>query len=150
MAREILHDQTAFGRARMRAGLGIALAVGLAGAPLTQANSLPWPFAPVPRTGPAQYQAHCGGCHALDHHKFGPMHRNVVGRAAATQPRYRYSPALLRSGVIWTEATLDAWIADPGRVVLGTRMSARLNDPGARQLIIGYLKDNTAGGVAAP
>ena len=107
----------------------------------TFAATFSWPFGPVPRTGPALYQAHCGGCHAIDRNKYGPMHRALIGRAAATQPGYQYSAALKRSGIVWTEPVLDAWIADPRHLVPATRMDERLGDPEARHLIIEYLKN---------
>lgn len=122
----------------VRAAAGAAFALSAA----TLAAAAAEPFgAPSPQTPASLYEARCGGCHALDRNKYGPMHRGVVGRAAATQPGYRYSDALRRSGIVWTEPTLDAWLDDPRRLVPGTRMDARLKDPEARRQIIAYLRD---------
>jgi cytochrome c len=56
-------------------------------------------------------------------------------------PDYPYSDAMASSRIVWTSKTLDAFIADPGALVPGTRMStARLNDPAKRAEIIAYLK----------
>ena len=108
--------------------------------------ALAWPFGlgPVEMTGPALYQARCGGCHALDRHRYGPSHQNLYGRTAGTQPGYRYTDALSRSRIVWTAETLDPWIADPRRMVPGTRMDAGDHNPEERRLIIDYLKSNPA------
>jgi cytochrome c len=107
-----------------------------------QAVSPLWPFGlgPVDHTGPALYAARCGGCHAFDRNKYGPKHRGVFGRLAGTQPGYRYTDALRRSGIVWTAEMLDRWTEDPRRLVPGARMDARLKDPEERRLIIEYLR----------
>jgi cytochrome c len=101
-----------------------------------------WPFQsdPATLTDAQLYKDRCGGCHALDHNKYGPAHRDLLGRTAGTQPGYRYSAALARSGVVWTEASLDAWLTDPRKMVPGTRMDVKLGDPVERRRIIGFLK----------
>ena len=111
-----------------------------AGSGAARAAPFPWPFGPVEMTGPALYRARCGGCHALDHNKYGPSHQGVFGRTAGTQPGYRYSAALGRSRIVWTEAALDRWLADPPSLVPGTRMTERFPDPQERRLIIAYLR----------
>ncbi len=106
-----------------------------------------WPFQsdPATLTDAQLYKDRCGGCHALDHNKYGPAHRNLPGRTAGTQPGYRYSAALARSGVVWTEANLDAWLTDPRKMVPGTRMDARFGDPVERRRIVGFLKAASSG-----
>ena len=128
---------------RSLAALGLALAIGLTlGVVQSMAAGLSWPFGlgRVEHTGPALYRARCGGCHALDRNKYGPAHDGVFGRTAGGRADYRYTDALKRSGLVWTEATLDAWLADPRRMVPGTRMDARVTDPDERRLIIDYLR----------
>lgn len=107
-----------------------------------------WPFGlgPVEHTGPALYEARCGGCHAFDRNKYGPKHRGVFGRLAGTQPDYRYTDALRRSGLVWNAETLNRWMEDPQRMVPGTRMDARLKDPEERRLILDYLRTDGAPG----
>ena len=52
----------------------------------------------------------------------------------------RYSPALKGADVVWNEATLDAWIADPQAFLPGNRMVFRgLPDAQARADLIAYL-----------
>ena len=86
------------------------------------------------------YEKRCTGCHALDANKVGPPLRGVFGRRAAGDPRFPYSDALRGSKVIWDEANLDRWLADPDALVPGNDMSFRLDDAGERAAIIAYLK----------
>jgi cytochrome c len=123
------------------AALARILALAIAAAS-TAGPAAAWPFGSgaVEMTGPSLYKARCGGCHALDHNKYGPSHEGVFGRPAGTQPGYRYSKALAASGIVWTEAALDRWLADPQAMVPGTRMTERFANPQERRLIIAYLK----------
>jgi cytochrome c len=47
----------------------------------------------------------------------------VYGRKAGSVARFEYSASLLRSGLTWTPATLDQWLADPDAMVPGNNMS---------------------------
>ena len=86
------------------------------------------------------YEARCGGCHSVDAHRIGPRHRGVFGRRAGTATGFGYSPALRASGLIWNEATLDRWLANPTALVPGTRMGLRVSDARDRRDIIAYLR----------
>lgn len=90
------------------------------------------------------YEDRCIGCHSLDVNRVGPRHRGVFGRRAGTIEGYRYSEALARSAVVWTDRTLDAWLTDPGKFIPGSRMGFRLSRPDDRADIIAYLKRNGA------
>lgn len=89
--------------------------------------------------GAAAYDASCGGCHSLDANRVGPAHRTVFGRKAGAMPGYSYSPALKKAKIVWTAATLDAWLSDPQKMVPGTRMAFRLPDARRRADIIAFL-----------
>lgn len=52
----------------------------------------------------------------------GPDLLGVMGRAAGSVPGYRYSRALRNARLIWTEETLDAFLADPQVAVPGNTM----------------------------
>jgi cytochrome c2 len=71
-----------------------------------------------------QHYADCIACHSLerDIHGVGPSLHGVFGRQAGELADFRYSPALKRSGIIWTAETMDAFIADPQRFVPLNRM----------------------------
>jgi cytochrome c len=54
---------------------------------------------------------------------------------------FNYSPALKASKIIWTDANLDKWIANPTKLVPGSRMPyAGLADAAKRKELVAYLK----------
>ena len=91
-----------------------------------------------PGRGARIYQS-CMGCHSLDENDVGPRHRGVVGRRAGNIPDYAYSPALKASGLTWTPANLDRWLANPQALVPGTKMYFSLTQPGDRADVIAFL-----------
>lgn len=87
--------------------------------------------------------ARCATCHqtAPGRNGVGPSLAGVYGAPAAHEPTYAYSRAMRESGLVWDEATLDAYLANPREVVPGTKMAfAGLRDPAERAAIIAYLK----------
>ena len=50
----------------------------------------------------------------------------MLGRRAGTLPGFEFSPAMIEAGtargLVWTRATLDAFLVDPQRLVPGTAM----------------------------
>jgi cytochrome c len=68
----------------------------------------------------------CAVCHTNDKgggDGLGPNLFGVVGRKAATRPGFAYSAPLQKSGIVWSDATLTKWVAGPGRMVPGTKMT---------------------------
>lgn len=105
----------------------------LAAAPLAQAADA--------TRGQALYQARCAACHSPDFNGVGPAHRGVFGRLAGTAKGFtNYSVALKRSGLTWTEANLDRWLADPEALVPGQAMGISLPDAGERADVIAFLR----------
>lgn len=103
------------------------------------------PFAPAIAAGNADaglvlYQARCSACHSLDYNGAGPAHRGVFGRGAGLAPGFAYSDALKSSHLIWDEASLDRWLADPETVAPGQRMGINVPDAKDRADLIAYLK----------
>ena len=82
----------------------------------------------------------CSICHSLDENRTGPRLRDVVGRPAGSVADYRYSPALVRAGLVWSEARLDRWLSGPARFIPGVRMDAQVPDPADRLAVIAYLR----------
>lgn len=85
----------------------------------------------------------CAACHGSKpgEKRMGPTLAGVSGRKAGTLPGYTYSPAMAKSGIVWDDKTIAAYIANPKAVVPGTKMVFRgVDDPAKRQAIIGYLK----------
>jgi cytochrome c len=85
----------------------------------------------------------CASCHSLMNglNGVGPSLFGVFGRKAASLDDYRYSPALKRSGIVWSPQTLDNFIADPQKAVPANRMPyAGLTDAAGRADLIAYLQ----------
>jgi cytochrome c len=71
----------------------------------------------------------------------GPTMAGIVGRKAGSVNGYAYSPAMAKSGIVWNEAKLDAYMANPKGVVPGTKMAfGGVPQPEKRKAIIAYLK----------
>jgi cytochrome c len=83
----------------------------------------------------------CRGCHAYKGILVGPPHCGVYGRKAGTAEGFAYSEAMKRSGIVWDEKTLDAYLKAPQSVIPGVAMSAPpVDDAQDRADIIAYLK----------
>jgi nitrite reductase (NO-forming) len=66
----------------------------------------------------------CQACHSLEPGKtiLGPSLAGIVGRGSATDASFSYSPAMKQAALTWDPSTLDAYLADPSKVVPGNRM----------------------------
>ena len=85
----------------------------------------------------------CAACHKIERSEdsLGPSLHGVFGRKAGTLADFRYSPAVKRSGIIWTAETLDTYLADPQKAIPANRMPyAGLPDAGDRADLIAYLR----------
>lgn len=87
----------------------------------------------------------CATCHLpTGSSKTGPDLSGVAGRVAAHLDDFSYSPAMkdaAAKGLVWDDATLDRYLADPKAAVPGTNMNAKpLPDPQDRADVIAYLK----------
>lgn len=95
--------------------------------------------------GPIQPKAfaQCVACHRVEADApagIGPHLVGVVGAPAASRGDFKYSPALSSSGVVWDEATLDAFLGNPQKVIPGTMMAfGGIVDIEQRKEIIDYL-----------
>ena len=82
----------------------------------------------------------CAACHGDKGGDLGPSLVGVIGRKAAAREDYRYSGPMSRSGLVWDEATLKAFIREPQEVVRGTRMPFGGMDSAADiDDLVGYL-----------
>jgi cytochrome c len=89
----------------------------------------------------------CYSCHSVDPAETGlpgPNLHGILGRPAAAEPGFDYSPALRRAGaqgLVWTAAALDRFLADPRGFLPGTLMAfVGLPDPEERRRLIRYLQ----------
>ncbi len=92
------------------------------------------------------YSAACIACHAIGCTRDqAPKLGGIIGRRAGTDPDYdAYSDAMKSSDVVWTEETLDAYIADPAAFIPGNGMASttgKLEDETQRRNLIAFLKE---------
>ena len=77
-----------------------------------------------PKAGAVVFKR-CAVCHASDKlggDDLGPNLFGVAGRKAASRSGFAYSGSLQKAGITWTEANLTRWVANPARMVEGTKM----------------------------
>jgi cytochrome c len=93
-------------------------------------------------TGAALFNR-CAICHSNSKgapNRMGPNLFGLVGRKAGTYPGFAYSTAMKTSGIVWTPAKLDAYLADPQKLVPGNNMPmAGISSPQQRADIVAYL-----------
>lgn len=109
--------------------------------------------------------AKCKACHAVGPdatNKVGPHLNGIVGRPAGSAEGYKYSTAMATKGaegLVWDEATLAPYLANPKGIVKGTKMAfAGLKKPDEVSNLIAYLatfaqdggKTSADAGAAAP
>jgi cytochrome c len=92
----------------------------------------------------AQVFRACAACHSVaeGEHLTGPSLAHVWNHKAGSVPGFqRYSDALKRANVVWDEATLDKWLANPEAFVPGTSMTfAGLKQQKDRLDVAAYLR----------
>jgi cytochrome c len=67
----------------------------------------------------------CASCHQVGVNAragFGPQLNGLFGRRAGSTPDFVYSDAMKRSGIVWDERTLAAFLRDPKTRVPETKM----------------------------
>lgn len=93
--------------------------------------------------GKPLFDRSCGACHQVGigaANGAGPDLNGIIGMPAGDVSGYNYSPADKRSGVIWDKQTFEAFIADPGADMPGTRMAIPgVPSAAARDAIFAYV-----------
>lgn len=89
----------------------------------------------------------CQACHALDPAEQtdkGPTLHGVFGRKAGGAEGYAYSEALKSADIVWTDETMEAFLADSQAVVPGNTMNfSGLRKAEDRAAVIAYLREAT-------
>lgn len=100
------------------------------------------------KRGQLLYMA-CKACHDVEAglpHKVGPNLHGVFGRQAGAVADFKYTDALLKSGIAWTPETMDAWLAQPGAMVPGNGMAfAGVANAADRASLVAWLLANSGG-----
>ncbi|WNW10905.1 c-type cytochrome [Pseudomonas sp. DTU_2021_1001937_2_SI_NGA_ILE_001] len=75
--------------------------------------------------GKAVFTKLCSGCHKIGPYAraaFGPQLNGVIGRQAGHTDDYKYTEAMLNSGIVWTRENIARFVKDPSGMVPDTRM----------------------------
>jgi cytochrome c len=93
--------------------------------------------------GEAVFKRLCAQCHNVDGGRMpiaGPTLKAVAGRKAGSIEGFRsYSAGLRDSGIVWDEATLNAFLAEPKKAVSGTSHAVQVRTEAERAALIAYL-----------
>lgn len=94
-------------------------------------------------TGQLKFNNACRTCHTVKEgdNRLGPNLHKILGRKAGSVEGFNYSPALKDSGLVWDEATLDKFIANPEQTAPGNNMKpfTGIESADERKAIITYL-----------
>ena len=114
------------------------------------AGAAPPAAAPAALQRGEQVYARCVACHAIEANRTGPQHCGLFGRRAGTAPGFDdYSKAMRESRIVWTEASLDAFLRAPTEAVPGTSMGyAGVKDAHERADLIAWLRHASRPGVS--
>ena len=95
--------------------------------------------------GEARFQD-CAACHRLEAgtNNVGPSLHGILARKAGEIADFRYSPAMKKSGILWTPEMLEKFITEPQAMVPANRMPyAGMASAADRADLIAYLRKAT-------
>ena len=103
--------------ARLLRSLGLALVLATLSMRLSAADC-------DTAVGAQAFASKCSACHSREvgRHMTGPSLHDLDGRRAGTVQGFSFSSAMSDSGIVWSAASLDAFLASPQTYVPGTVM----------------------------
>lgn len=100
--------------------------------------------------GEKVYNTKCKVCHQIGESAknfVGPELNGIIGRKTGAVADYNYSDANKNSGITWDEAKLKEYLADPKKMIPGTKMIfAGLPKESDRDNLVAYLAQFDAQG----
>lgn len=91
--------------------------------------------------GSEVFKTRCAACHGkqAEGTALAPPLVGALGSKAASSPFAGYTTALKASGVVWSPAKLDGFLAGPAKLVPGTAMMVSVAKAEDRENLIAYL-----------
>ncbi len=125
-----------------RSPVGRTVAIGLAVATLLIGVGGPTYAEGDAAAGRKLYQNRCLSCHgdAKTKGSLGPSLVGIIGRKASDPAQGATSRAMSEADFVWSDQTLDEYLAAPGNKVHGTIMPVGISNATDRANLIAYIK----------
>ena len=83
----------------------------------------------------------CAACHTERPDALGPSLKGIVGRKSGSLEDFRYSNAMKRANIVWTDDNLREYLTDPQAKVKGNRMPfSGFSNPNDVNDVVAYLQ----------
>ncbi len=93
-----------------------------------------------PDRGMQVFEKRCTGCHSLTQNREGPRLGGVFQAYFRNRTGVRFSPALKAAHIVWDDASLQRWLADPDTLVPDNNMDFHVAKQQEQLDLISFLK----------